>query len=183
MVRARLRFLFVVILAVTANLVTASREVLQAQDICGVSGRCDVELFYDTPTGGLTLDFHRPATVVELQSATGIFGGERPAELTGTFDAFDAHKLFAIRPEGWSGVVEFGPALLPPVLLLFYVYASEWLGFVPAAFAIVLAMAKTLGAGWKLALPLALIVPVVVHFLFAKALRVPLPVGFAPMPW
>lgn len=74
-------------------------------------------------------------------------------------------------------------ALLPPGLLLFYYYASEKLGFVPTAFLIVLAMAKALGAGWKLALPLALVVPVVVHFLFAKLLRVPLPFGYLPMPW
>lgn len=79
----------------------------------------------------------------------------------------------------WSGLV----ALLPPGLLVLYVYGSEWLGFVPTAFAIVLTMARALGAGWKLAVPLALVTPVVVHLLFAKFLRVPLPIGFVPMPW
>ncbi len=74
-------------------------------------------------------------------------------------------------------------ALLPPALLLFYVFASEKLGFIPTAFVLVLAMAMALGARLKLALPLALLVPVAVHFLFAKLLRVPLPIGFVPMPW
>lgn len=74
-------------------------------------------------------------------------------------------------------------ALLPPALLVFYVVASEKLGFIPTAFVLVLAMAMALGARLRLALPLALVVPVVVHFLFAKLLRVPLPIGFVPMPW
>lgn len=79
----------------------------------------------------------------------------------------------------WGGLL----ALLPPGLLVFYVYASEWLGFVPTAFAIVLVMARALGAGWKLAVPLALVTPVAVHLIFSKLLRVPLPFGLLPMPW
>jgi len=79
----------------------------------------------------------------------------------------------------WGGLL----ALLPPGLLVFYVYCSNFLGFVPAAFLIVLAMAKALGAGWKLALPLALVAPVAVHLIFSKLLRVPLPFGLLPMPW
>ena len=74
-------------------------------------------------------------------------------------------------------------ALLPPALLLFYTYCSEWLGFVPTAFAIVLVMARALGATWRLAVPLAVVTPVFVHLVFSKLLRVPLPFGFLPMPW
>ncbi|MBL8706263.1 MAG: tripartite tricarboxylate transporter TctB family protein [Rhodospirillales bacterium] len=115
--------------------------------------------------------------VCGLMIALGIghkFEEEAEADLAAHSDAAPA----AARSR-WNGLL----ALLPPGLLLFYVYASEWLGFVPTAFAIVLAMARALGAGWRLALPLALVVPVVVHFLFAKLLRVPLPFGFLPMPW
>jgi putative tricarboxylic transport membrane protein len=74
-------------------------------------------------------------------------------------------------------------ALLPPGLLIFYVMASERLGFVPTAFVIVLSLALALGARLKLALPLALLAPVGVHLIFSKLLRVPLPWGLLPMPW
>jgi putative tricarboxylic transport membrane protein len=74
-------------------------------------------------------------------------------------------------------------ALIPIALLLFYVVASEAIGFVPVAFIIVATMALTLGASWKQALPLALIMAPVIHLLFSKLLRVPLPIGILPMPW
>ena len=35
----------------------------------------------------------------------------------------------------------------------------------------------------KLAVPLALLAPIGVHLIFAKLLRVPLPIGLIPMPW
>lgn len=81
---------------------------------------------------------------------------------------------------GWStGIL----ALLPPALLLFYVYAVDFLGFMIAGFVIVLAGAAALGARWTLALPLAALAPVGVHLVFAKLLRVPLPAGLLPMLW
>ena len=73
--------------------------------------------------------------------------------------------------------------LLPPALLLAYVFVGDRLGFVPTAFFMVLAISLTMGARLKLALPLALIAPVVVHLVFLKLLRVPLPPGLLPMPW
>jgi putative tricarboxylic transport membrane protein len=73
--------------------------------------------------------------------------------------------------------------LLPPALLLGYVFVGERLGFVPTAFGIVLAVSLAMGARLKLALPLALIAPVAVHLIFVKLLRVPLPPGLLPMPW
>lgn len=74
-------------------------------------------------------------------------------------------------------------ALVPPGLLVFYVVAVDWLGFLPTSAAIVAAAAVALGAGWRLALPLALLTPLAVHAVFAKLLRVPLPDGFIPAPW
>ena len=74
-------------------------------------------------------------------------------------------------------------ALLPPALLLFYVLAADRLGFILTAGLIVLATSTALGARLKLAVPLALLAPIGVHLIFAKLLRVPLPIGLIPMPW
>jgi putative tricarboxylic transport membrane protein len=74
-------------------------------------------------------------------------------------------------------------ALIPVALLLFYAVASETIGFVPVAFIIVATMALTLGANWKHSLLLALVMAPLVHLLFSKLLRVPLPIGILPMPW
>jgi putative tricarboxylic transport membrane protein len=57
------------------------------------------------------------------------------------------------------------------------------LGFVPTAAIIALVAGKTLGASWRLAVPIAAIAPVLVHLAFYKLLRVPLPAGLLPMPW
>ncbi|MCC7345933.1 MAG: tripartite tricarboxylate transporter TctB family protein [Variibacter sp.] len=73
--------------------------------------------------------------------------------------------------------------LLPPALLLFYAFASETLGFILTAGLVALATALGLGARLRLALTVALLAPVAVHLVFAKLLRVPLPIGFVPMPW
>ena len=74
-------------------------------------------------------------------------------------------------------------ALLPPALLLFYVLAAERLGFILSAGLIVLVTSTALGARLKLAIPLAILAPIGVHLIFAKLLRVPLPIGLIPMPW
>ena len=73
--------------------------------------------------------------------------------------------------------------LLPPALLLFYVLAVERIGFVPTAAIVIFVSALALGARLRLALPLAMLAPIVVHLLFYKLLRVPLPAGYLPMPW
>ena len=74
-------------------------------------------------------------------------------------------------------------ALIPPALLVFYVFAVERLGFLLTATVIVLTAARALGARWHLAVPLALIAPAFVHLAFAKLLRVPLPYGLLKYPW
>jgi len=82
-----------------------------------------------------------------------------------------------------SPLLNAAKTLLPPALLLAYVFVGDRLGFVPTAFFIVLAISLAMGARLKLALPLALIAPPVVHLIFLKLLRVPLPAGLLPMPW
>jgi putative tricarboxylic transport membrane protein len=74
-------------------------------------------------------------------------------------------------------------ALLPPALLLFYVAVAERLGFILTAALIVYVTATALGARLKLSLPLAVFAPIVIHLIFSKLLRVPLPIGLSPMPW
>jgi putative tricarboxylic transport membrane protein len=73
--------------------------------------------------------------------------------------------------------------LLPPALLLFYVFASEPLGFVPTAAIIAFVTSISLGGSLRLAIPVALAAPAAVHLVFAKLLRVPLAAGLLPMPW
>jgi putative tricarboxylic transport membrane protein len=73
--------------------------------------------------------------------------------------------------------------LIPPALLIFYVLVVDALGFYVTT-AIMIAIASLVfGARPRLAIPLALIAPVIVHLVFYKLLRVPLPAGLVPMPW
>ena len=74
-------------------------------------------------------------------------------------------------------------ALFPPLLLLFYVVAADRLGFILTAGMIVLVTSTALGARPKLSVPLAILAPIGIHLIFAKVLRVPLPIGLIPMPW
>jgi putative tricarboxylic transport membrane protein len=73
--------------------------------------------------------------------------------------------------------------LLPPALLLFYVFAVDRLGFFLTAAAMVFSVATALGARPRLSIPLAIAAPLVVHLIFSKLLRVPLPQGLLPLPW
>jgi putative tricarboxylic transport membrane protein len=74
-------------------------------------------------------------------------------------------------------------ALVPPGLLILYVLLVERLGFLPTAAIVIGTASLALGAGWRLALPLALLTPFAIHAVFAKLLRVPLPDGVLPAPW
>nr|WP_242481875.1 tripartite tricarboxylate transporter TctB family protein [Paracraurococcus ruber] len=74
-------------------------------------------------------------------------------------------------------------ALIPPALLLFYMLASEPLGFLATTGIMVLVAAIALGARPVLAFPLAVVMPPLIHLAFYKLLRVPLPAGVLPAPW
>ena len=63
------------------------------------------------------------------------------------------------------------------------VVVAERVGFILTAAIIVYVTATALGARWKLALPLTVGAPIVIHLIFSKLLRVPLPIGLLPMPW
>ena len=74
-------------------------------------------------------------------------------------------------------------ALVPPGLLLFYVFTVDRLGFALTAAIMIFTVATALGARLRLAVPLAIVAPLFVHLVFFKLLRVPLPQGFIPLPW
>jgi putative tricarboxylic transport membrane protein len=105
--------------------------------------------------------------------------------LCGVLVALGIGQTFEPPEEDAEGAPRFAGlrALLPPALLLFYVLAVDRLGFLLTAAAMVLAASLTFGARWRLAVPLAILAPLLVHLIFYKLLRVPLPAGILPAPW
>ena len=68
--------------------------------------------------------------------------------------------------------------------LVFYITVSDFLGFLICSTAVLATMFIALGVRWKWLLPLSIIVTLVVHTIFYKALRVPLPWGILmPIQW
>ena len=81
-------------------------------------------------------------------------------------------------PGGLRGLLSGWKALLPPAALFFYYFASERLGFWLTATLMVLVLARSQGG-----ILLALLAPPLVHLVFYKLLRVPLPPGLLNLPW
>jgi len=73
--------------------------------------------------------------------------------------------------------------LVPPAALFFYYFASERLGFWLTAAAMTFLLAWSQGAKRRQALALAIIAPALIHLVFYKLLRVPLPPGLLAFPW
>jgi putative tricarboxylic transport membrane protein len=73
--------------------------------------------------------------------------------------------------------------LVPPAALFFYFFASERIGFWVTALLMVFALAWSQGAKLKHAIALAIVAPALVHLVFYKLLRVPLPPGLLKFPW
>ena len=68
--------------------------------------------------------------------------------------------------------------------IVFYIVAAEKLGFIPTAFAILLALFLALRVSPPRAAVVAIVTALVVHFAFYKLLRVPLPWGvLTPYAW
>ena len=68
--------------------------------------------------------------------------------------------------------------------LIFYITASDFLGFLICSTLVLATMFIALGVRWKWLLPLSIIVTLVVHTIFYKALSVPLPWGIlSPIQW
>lgn len=68
--------------------------------------------------------------------------------------------------------------------IVFYVAAAQWLGFLPTAMLILVALFWVLGVPHRRILPLAVLATLAIHFVFYKLLRVPLPWGLlTPVAW
>ncbi|MFL9877998.1 tripartite tricarboxylate transporter TctB family protein [Herbaspirillum rhizosphaerae] len=88
------------------------------------------------------------------------------------------------RTDSWISLPEwagdrhavFGYALVL-LSLVFYIYASEPLGFLPTAAILLLSLFLTFGARLVVALPVALVSALGIHYIFYKILKVPLPWG------
>ena len=68
--------------------------------------------------------------------------------------------------------------------LVFYITASDFLGFLICGTAVLATMFTALKVRWQWTVMLSIIVTLVVHTIFYKALRVPLPWGIlSPIQW
>jgi len=67
--------------------------------------------------------------------------------------------------------------LLVPISLALYVWFSESLGFIPAAFLLQLALYLVFRVRLRTAIPVAIVGALTIHFLFYSLLEVPLPWG------
>lgn len=67
--------------------------------------------------------------------------------------------------------------LLVLLSLVFYIYASEALGFLPTAVILLLSLFTCFGTRLVLAVPTAMVSALGIHYLFYKLLKVPLPWG------
>jgi putative tricarboxylic transport membrane protein len=67
--------------------------------------------------------------------------------------------------------------LLVPGAILAYLMLSEWLGFIPSAFGILLGMMLWFGVRALTALIVALVMTGLLHWFFGTLMRVPLPRG------
>ena len=67
--------------------------------------------------------------------------------------------------------------LLLPGAVLFYIFFSDWLGFIPTAFVLLLTLFLWFRARPVVALPVAAGMTLLMHWLFAGLMRVPLPRG------
>ena len=68
--------------------------------------------------------------------------------------------------------------------LFFYIYLSDFLGFIICGTLLLAVMFAVLEVRPKMIFPIAIITTLVVHFIFYKGLRVPLPWGLLmPFQW
>lgn len=74
--------------------------------------------------------------------------------------------------------------VMVPLALAFYIAASEALGFIPVSILLLVALFMCFGVRLRRALMLAVAGALLIHFLFYKLLKVPLPWGLlSPYAW
>jgi putative tricarboxylic transport membrane protein len=83
---------------------------------------------------------------------------------------------FALSP--WAGEPwRVGAFVLVPAVTLTYILVSEWVGFIPTAFALLAVLFLWFGVRTIVALPLAIAATMIIHWFFGTMMRVPLPRG------
>lgn len=152
--------------------------------------------FNDAVLGALFLALS-VGVLVHIQGFPNI-PGQRigPGAFPGLIAAILAGCSIALIWRGWrnrSALVAVGAWLASPrhvrnfaltvAALVFYILAADALGFLICAAVILLCLFLALGVRVPLALGLAIVLPVVIHLIFYKVLRVPLPWGLLPVLW
>ncbi|MCA1323173.1 tripartite tricarboxylate transporter TctB family protein [Herbaspirillum sp. alder98] len=95
----------------------------------------------------------------------------------------DDARWFSLPPWLHSGRSVFA-FLLIPASLVFYIWVSEPLGFLPTSFILLTLLFLTFRTRVVVALPVAVLSALVIHALFYKLLKVPLPWGILqPLAW
>lgn len=110
-----------------------------------------------------------------------------------------AGSAIALIVRGWrersAGTwVQFGSWLKSPQhvtnflvtvgMLVFYIFAADWLGFILTGMVILCTIFYTLKVKRSLIVPIALVATLLIHTIFYKGLRVPLPWGLLqPIAW
>lgn len=74
-----------------------------------------------------------------------------------------------------------GNFVLTAAVLVFYIVAADTLGFIVCAVLILLALFLKLGVKVHVAIPIAVMTAFIIHLIFYKMLRVPLPWGVLPV--
>lgn len=68
--------------------------------------------------------------------------------------------------------------------MVFYILASDTLGFIPTSLLIMTTLLLRFGSSWRESITLAILTTFIIHTLFAKLLLVPLPWGILlPVAW
>ena len=94
------------------------------------------------------------------------------------------HEDWAVRGAWMKSWFHLRNFIVTVACLMFYIFASDFLGFLICGTLILSIMFAALEVRAKWIIPIAIIVTFVVHTIFYKGLRVPLPWGlFTPIQW
>ena len=94
------------------------------------------------------------------------------------------HEYWAVRGAWMQSWFHLRNFIVTLACLLFYIFASDFLGFLICGILILSVMFAALEVRAKWIFPIAIVVTFVVHTIFYKGLRVPLPWGLLmPIQW
>ncbi|WP_413457354.1 tripartite tricarboxylate transporter TctB family protein [Herbaspirillum huttiense] len=107
-----------------------------------------------------------------------------PGSRIATTGADDQDARWFTLPEWFGSGHAVFAFLLIPLSLVFYIWVSEPLGFLPTAVVLLLALFLTFRTRVMVALPVAIASALLIHTIFYKLLKVPLPWGIlTPLAW